>query len=60
MSQILYNNTNGKNLLQLAVEALDANPGPNKGYWVNARTDSEGTYNSPVTLDKFNAGIIIN
>ena len=46
-------------MLQLAVEALNANPGDKKEYWVNARTDSEGKYTSPLTPGDFTAGILI-
>ncbi len=45
-------------VLQLVVETLDANPGDKKEYWVNARTDSEGKYTSPLTTDNFDAGIL--
>ncbi len=46
-------------MLQLVVEALDANPGDKKEYWVNARTDTEGEYTSPLTQDNLNTGILI-
>ncbi len=44
-------------MLQLVMEALDANPGDKKEYWVNAKTDSPGKYTSQLTVDDFSAGI---
>ena len=46
-------------MLQLVIEALDANPGQKKEYWVNARTDSAGKYTSPLTTDDFDSGRLI-
>ena len=47
-------------LLQLVLEALNANPGDKKEYWVNARTDTLGNYTSPLTPDNLNTGILIH